>query len=326
MSKPKNTITEFRSYHLPVEFPALVLTGEHWLISDRPAPHLHFHNCLEIGFCHSGSGILKVGDRELPFSAGDLTCISQRFPHTTWSSAGTASKWSYLMVDPAEFISASHFAAGLSMKYTELLSALDTAAVIPSKQTESCSFYFRQIVDAISQKTSYYQLRSRADFVSLIIELNRLLAADAQQDALSSGGMKMLPLTIMPALVYIRENYMNAFSINSLCDLCGLSPTHFRRVFSQVMNATPLEYLTSVRIGKACVLLRSTDDSILNISENVGFHSITSFNRHFSRLVGMTPREFRSLDYIDEEKHRVTIMRYNGWLEPESFASPDEQN
>ena len=37
MSKPKNTVMEYRNYYLPADFPVLVLTGGHWKISDIPA-------------------------------------------------------------------------------------------------------------------------------------------------------------------------------------------------------------------------------------------------------------------------------------------------
>ncbi len=53
MPKPRHIVTEYRNYYLPVDFPLLLLTGEHWKISDIPSSRLHFHNCLEIGVCHS---------------------------------------------------------------------------------------------------------------------------------------------------------------------------------------------------------------------------------------------------------------------------------
>lgn len=37
MSKPKNTVMEYRNYYLPGDFPVLVLTGGHWKISDIPS-------------------------------------------------------------------------------------------------------------------------------------------------------------------------------------------------------------------------------------------------------------------------------------------------
>ena len=56
------------------------------------------------------------------------------------------------------------------------------------------------------------------------------------------------------------------------------------------MRTTPLEFINSTRIEEACKQLKSTDHSILSISEQVGFHSISSFNRCFSKLMGQSPK------------------------------------
>lgn len=55
MAKSKRAVTEYRSYYLPTHFPVLLLSGDYWKISDIPSGSLHFHNCLEIGICHSDS-------------------------------------------------------------------------------------------------------------------------------------------------------------------------------------------------------------------------------------------------------------------------------
>ena len=86
---------------------------------------------------------------------------------------------------------------------------------------------------------------------------------------------------------------MQQFSIEYLADLCHWSPTHFRRVFHDIMGTSPLDYVNNTRILKSCILLRSTEHSILDISEMVGFHSVSSFNRYFIKLMQMSPREYR---------------------------------
>ena len=88
MAKAKGTITEYRNYYLPLHFPVLLLSDEHWKISDIPSGRQHFHNCLEIGICHSDSGVLEVFSEPLAFRAGDVTVIPQNVPHTTYSSPG----------------------------------------------------------------------------------------------------------------------------------------------------------------------------------------------------------------------------------------------
>ena len=102
MAKPKNTITEYRSYYLPMHFPVLLLSGDYWKISDVPSGRLHFHNCLEIGVCHSHSGYIEIFGEQALFREGDVTVIPKNVPHTTYSMPGTESHWSYIYLDPKE--------------------------------------------------------------------------------------------------------------------------------------------------------------------------------------------------------------------------------
>ena len=100
MPRPKQTVLEYRSYELPADFPLFILTGDHWHISPVPSKRLHFHNCLEIGLCHSDSGAMILGDQEFPFRSGFVTCVARNVPHTTWSDPDKSSLWSYIYVDP----------------------------------------------------------------------------------------------------------------------------------------------------------------------------------------------------------------------------------
>lgn len=104
MSRPPRTVIEYRNYELPADFPIQMLSGENWRISDVPSGVLHFHNCLEIGLCESDGGFLGFRGEQRAFRAGDVTIISGDVPHTTWSDPGTASKWSYLHLDPFELV------------------------------------------------------------------------------------------------------------------------------------------------------------------------------------------------------------------------------
>lgn len=125
-------------------------------------------------------------------------------------------------------------------------------------------------------------------------------------------------LAIAPALKYIDENYMHQFPMEQLADMCHLSPTHFRRVFHEIMGSSPLDHLNNTRILKACSLLRSTEESILSISERVGFHSVSSFNRSFQKTMQCAPRDYRK-NMIQTEKNtnNPSILEYRGWMQPE---------
>lgn len=106
--------------------------------------------------------------------------------------------------------------------------------------------------------------------------------------------------------------------MNYLADICCLSPTHFRRLFRSIIGKSPLDFLNNTRIINACNLLRSTEHSILDISEMVGFRSVSSFNRHFMETMHTTPRSYRNETLFTKEKQeKMSIMDYTGWMYPE---------
>ena len=98
----------------------------------------------------------------------------------------------------------------------------------------------------------------------------------------------------MPALSFITQNYQREISIKELAHVCNFSATHFRVLFKKAMGRTPKQYLSYIRVKMARTLLTSTDNSILNIAQSVGYDSVSSFYRTFHSLYGQTPSEYRT--------------------------------
>ena len=173
MSKPKNIVTEYRNYYLPVDFPLLLLTGEHWKISDIPSSRLHFHNCLEIGICHSWSGTMKFYSDPLRFKAGDVTCVPRNIPHTTWSDKGNESRWSYLYLDPQvmfrDMIPPSDGEADLSFS-----SYQNIRHIMPRQEFPHIYSLVMTVIDELNSERSNYRLCVRGLLLALCIELNRI--------------------------------------------------------------------------------------------------------------------------------------------------------
>ena len=83
------------------DIPVLVLTGEKWE-TIYGTDNMHFHNYLEIGYCHYGKGTVQLADRELTYDAGTITFIPHNIPHRTCpeqKKADEKQKWEYLFVD-----------------------------------------------------------------------------------------------------------------------------------------------------------------------------------------------------------------------------------
>ncbi len=316
MPRPKSDIAEYRNYYLPSDFPVLLLTGDHWKISNVPSKHLHFHNCLEIGLCHSDSGYMEFNGRErLFFKEGDVTCIPRNIPHTTYSSPGTESRWSYLFLNTQDlFKRVAPDLQGFDLS----LSAYKEYRHILSREEFPCLYELTTMaIREIEFCPPHYRTSSMGLLLSLCIELHRIQDKSGHI-ATSTSQPPENAMVLSPVLDYIEDHYDEPFDVDYLASICCLSPTHFRRVFHDIIGKSPLEFLNSTRINKACNLLRSTEHSILDISEMVGFHSVSSFNRHFMEVMQTTPREYRNKTlFAKERQEKMSIMNYSGWMYPE---------
>ena len=82
MGKARKSKIEFRYYKMPSGIPILALLGREWIRTYGVGiDYLHFHNCMEIGYCYSGSGILTVGEDDYQFSGNQFSVIPQNCPH-----------------------------------------------------------------------------------------------------------------------------------------------------------------------------------------------------------------------------------------------------
>lgn len=313
MPRKKKPVIEYRHYSLPIQFPVLLLSGDRWRISDIKSEHLHFHNHLEIGICYSDSGIMEIKGEAVPFKAGDITFLPRFLPHTTYSSKDSASLWSYLFFSPEELFQHS-FKSAYSSFEPNLWRVQGRNCVLSREQHPKVYYLATSIVEELKEQRPYYQESAYGLLQSLYIELLRIYSAN--ELLLEQEGDQSLKgeFVISPALEYITKHYMTPITIDFLAELCHLSTTHFRRKFHEIMGTAPLDFLTSTRIEEACKQLKSTDDSILSISEQVGFHSISSFNRCFSRLMGASPKEWRKSAQSEAQSAKASILEFTGWV------------
>jgi AraC-like DNA-binding protein len=96
---------------------------------------------------------------------------------------------------------------------------------------------------------------------------------------------------IVQAKLFIDRNYDKSIDVDNISDEAYFSKFHFIRLFKKIYGKTPHQYLTSVRIEKAMLLL--TDGiPVSDVCYAVGFESLSSFSGLFKRFVGITPSTF----------------------------------
>lgn len=85
------------------------------------------------------------------------------------------------------------------------------------------------------------------------------------------------------------------WTVGEMAAACGIGKTRFVHYCHKVVNVSPLEYLTALRVARAKELLASTDDNVSEIAFACGFRSSQYFATVFRRREGCTPSEVRGL-------------------------------
>ena len=99
---------------------------------------------------------------------------------------------------------------------------------------------------------------------------------------------------VIRAKDYIADHKFEPVKLEQIARALNVSTFHFCRRFKLETGLTFVEYLSRVRIEQAKLLLHNTHLRISEIAYEIGFQSLTHFNRTFRKLVGTSPTEYRS--------------------------------
>lgn len=100
------------------------------------------------------------------------------------------------------------------------------------------------------------------------------------------------------SLRLIHEKPAAPWTVASLAKEVGLSRTSFAVKFSNILNQTPIDYLTSWRMQEAVSLMEKGEDSMPRIAASVGYTSEAAFAKAFKREVGEAPGAFRRRVFV----------------------------
>jgi len=92
---------------------------------------------------------------------------------------------------------------------------------------------------------------------------------------------------------FLHEHHAGPVQLADLARQAGVSRYHFLRLFRGAFGATPHEYLTRVRLGRAKALLTAENHSVTDICLDVGFSSLGSFSTLFAERFGCPPSAWR---------------------------------
>ncbi|MGA7088802.1 MAG: AraC family transcriptional regulator [Candidatus Dormiibacterota bacterium] len=91
----------------------------------------------------------------------------------------------------------------------------------------------------------------------------------------------------------LDRDYGSDITVSAIAGLAGYTASRFIRAFRHTYGETPGRYRIRRRIERARELLRASDLSVTEICLRVGFSSLGSFSSSFTRIVGLSPTQYR---------------------------------
>ncbi|MBO5232328.1 MAG: helix-turn-helix transcriptional regulator [Clostridia bacterium] len=104
---------------------------------------------------------------------------------------------------------------------------------------------------------------------------------------------------IQSILLYCGDHYNEDITLEKIAENTHMSKYYISHIFSKEIGISMPEYINTLRIRDAEILLQKGEMSITEVAFAVGFNSLRSFNRHFFAQTGKTPRQARNTDKND---------------------------
>jgi AraC-like DNA-binding protein len=252
--------------------------------------HWHFHKEFELIFILKGQGMKIVGDHISNFTEGELVLVGEWLPHLWRNDPGIEgdNDVDYIVVKfSKDFNGVNIFSLPELNNIRQLL--------LRSHRGISFSLNRKDLIkEEILHLSTSYSSEKLIEFLKILEKLSK----EDQYELLCSPGYS-LPFQVLgenrlqKVINYIFDNYAVNLTLEDISEIAIMTPTAFCRFFKMRTNKTFSHFLNEVRVSKACQLLINNNISIKQICFDVGFNSLTNFNRTFRSFKGVAPTIFR---------------------------------
>jgi AraC-like DNA-binding protein len=111
------------------------------------------------------------------------------------------------------------------------------------------------------------------------------------RDGVSAGDERR----VASAVRFIEENSSDDVTLEGLARIAGLSKFHFLRTFRRAVGLSPYQFVLNQRMRRAAHRLASSSDPVSAVAFAAGFGDLSTFNRRFRSLFGVTPVQYRTM-------------------------------
>ena len=248
---------------------------------------VHWQDSMELIYIKRGSGLVQTGAQVCTAQSGDIFVLTPGTLHAIRQAESCTMEYENIIFD-VELLGGTEDLC--AEKY--LLPLQSGRLALPEHITPDEAWY-PQAADCLREAEEANRCKQFGYELCIKGALLRFLALLIAQSKALPPAEKANTQRLRAVLQWISAHYSEPVCVADAAALCQCSPNHFMRWFRQMTGQTFIIFLREYRLNAAAEALRTTEDTILSISEQCGFENLSYFNREFKAHFGMTPREYR---------------------------------
>ncbi|MGG4036008.1 AraC family transcriptional regulator [Paenibacillus cisolokensis] len=251
---------------------------------------LHTHDFVEISMVGEGCGFHYIEDQVVPVKQGDLFLIPIGTSHVFRPSSPERDKvlviyncifretalipWKHYFTGDSETMRLIHYPQEQKGRWLQFHDKHNTLLNM-----------FHNMHSEYLKRNVGYEIILTTSLIQMLLILQR---SEKEKEYTPAPSNKLDDV-----LHYIKNHYSQNITAQSVADHFYMSVSHFQRLFKKATGLTFIQYLQNIRIQKCCELLESTDISIHEIANLVGYLDMKFFHALFRKKTGVTPRQYR---------------------------------
>ena len=252
----------------------------------------HQHNFYEIFYIMEGSIIHNANGKKETLDSGDIVLLRKSDKHCFERFENQACSHRDIIITESQFEKTCKY---LSPNILDFI--INHPTPLKAKLTQARIFDFEKSFTELFFADKESSIMSKATITNIITV--ELLNVFLQQFQNSSS---VLPIWLKEILPLFNSPANMCQGLNHILKDITYDKSYLCRVFKKYMNCTMTEYLKNARLEYASTLLLTTDKTLSQICEDVGFESIPYLTVSFKQKYKLTPREFKN-NYKQKIKH-----------------------
>lgn len=253
----------------------------------------HYHPELELNYLIKGEGVRFIGDKVGNFSPGEMILLGENLPHMWRCREESIQRDPNYKVEVIvmQFLPDCMGKNLLTLPEAYLIPKLFERAkrgmLIHGTAKEKLINFMISAVDA-----------TNLDRIILLLNILKTLAETDDYTIIASSppsfqSNEQDTTRINKIYNYTLANYKKEISLEEISSICNLSITSFCRYFKLMTLKTYYDFLIEIRISQACHFLVEDRFPTDLICFECGFNNVSNFYRHFKKVMGMTPLEYK---------------------------------